>query len=188
MKYPVIIASIILSPLGYANCLGSVDEYVTSTTLVASHTVKTQVTGQLLEREQNIENTVLNTERDVVHVQNQDEACFYDKATQSLVLNYAVDVYTLSDSHKQVLQQYLDMVDANAKIYIEGHADSLGSDSYNKALSARRAKQVTQYLQSDLKQGNRIVEHAYGEKAPICQVAENKATGCNRRVVITVQS
>ncbi|MEZ8100888.1 OmpA family protein [Vibrio bivalvicida] len=188
MKYPVIITSILLSPLGYANCLGSVDEFITSTTLVSSHTVKTQVIGHLTQREEKIENTILGSDRDVVHVEAGDEVCFYDKQTQSLVLNYGVDIYKLSLNHKQVLKQYLGLVSAKAKIYIEGHADSLGSKGYNKALSARRAKQVAKFLQSDLKQGNRVVEHAYGESSPICNLAENTATGCNRRVVITVKS
>ncbi|WP_391090571.1 OmpA family protein [Vibrio sp. NH-UV-68] len=188
MKYPVIITSLLLSPLGYANCLGSVDEFVTSTTLVSSHIVKTQVMGQLTQREEKVENTLLGTERDVVHVQADDEVCIYDKATQSLVLNYGIDRFQLSDNHKQVLEQYLGLVDNKAQIYIEGHADNIGSENYNKALSARRAKKVAEYLKSDLKQGNRIVEHAYGESAPICKVSENKTTGCNRRVVITIQS
>ncbi|AIW16212.1 OmpA family protein [Vibrio tubiashii] len=188
MKYPVIITSILLSPLGYANCLGSVDEFITSTTLVSSHTVKTQVSGHLTQREQMLENTVLNSNRDVVHVEARDELCFYDKETQSLVLNYGIDIYRLSPSHKQVLEKYLGLVSDKAQIYIEGHADSLGGEVYNKALSARRAKQVAKYLKNDLNQGNRIVEHAFGESSPICNLTENSATGCNRRVVITVKS
>ena len=188
MKYPVIITSLLLSPLGYANCLGSVDEYITSTTLVSSHTVKTQVSGHLTQREAKSENTLLNSDRDVVHSEAADDVCFYDKETQSLVLNYGIDIYKLSPNHKQVLEQYLGLVNNTAKIYIEGHADSLGDEGYNKALSARRAKQVAKYLKSDLKQGNRIVEHAYGESSPICNLEQNSATGCNRRVVITIKS
>ncbi|CAH7013613.1 OmpA-like domain-containing protein [Vibrio chagasii] len=188
MRYLVMISMMLLSPMGYANCLGNVDEYITSTTLVSSHVVTTQVTGKLLERDERPQNELLNKESEVVQVAAQDDVCFYDKATQSLVLNYPINVYQLDESHKQVLEQYLSLVGDKSKIFIEGHADSLGSESYNKALSSRRAGQVASYLKEDLRQGTRIVEYAYGESAPICKVADNKATGCNRRVVITVKS
>ncbi|EAQ55319.1 hypothetical protein MED222_07863 [Vibrio sp. MED222] len=181
-------STILLSPLSYANCLGNVGEYVTSKTLVSSHTVTTQVTGKLIKLDEKPQNEVLNRESEVIQIAAQDDVCFYDKATQSLVLNYPTNVYLLDENHKQVLGQYLSLVGDKSKIYIEGHADSLGSKSYNKALSSRRAGQVASYLKKDLHQGNRIVEYAYGESAPICKVTDNKATGCNRRVVITVKS
>ncbi|WP_139686098.1 OmpA family protein [Vibrio tasmaniensis] len=188
MRYLVIMSTILLSPLSYANCLGSVGEYVTSKTLVSSHTVTTQVTGKLIELDEKPQNEVINRESEVIQIAAQDDVCFYDKATQSLVLNYSTNVYLLDENHKQVLGQYLSLVGDKSKIYIEGHADSLGSKAYNKALSSRRAGQVASYLKKDLHQGNRIVEYAYGESAPICKVTDNKATGCNRRVVITVKS
>lgn len=188
MRYLVILSTLLLSPVGYANCLGSVDEYVTSKTLVSSHTVTTQVVGKLIEREEESKNRIINKESEVVQFQTKDDVCFYDKSTQSLVLNYATNIHKLDENHKQVLKQYLSLVSGKSKIYIEGHADSLGSDSYNKELSSRRANKVANYLKKDLKQGNRIVEYAYGESEPICPVADNKETGCNRRVVITVKS
>ena len=188
MRYLVIISMMLLSPVGYANCLGNVDEYITSTTLVSSHIVTTQVTGKLLERDERPQNELLNKESEVIQVAAQDDVCFYDKATQSLVLNYSTNVYQLDEGHKQVLGQYLSLVSDKSKIYIEGHADSVGSKGYNKTLSSRRAGQVASYLKKDLHQGSRIVEYAYGESAPICKLADNKVTGCNRRVVITVKS
>ncbi|GAA5646286.1 MULTISPECIES: OmpA family protein [Vibrio] len=188
MKYPLIITTLLLSPFGYANCLGGVNEYVTSTQLVSSHTLTTQVKGKLVQHDSTRPEQVLNSSSEVVKVARPDEVCFYDQATQSLVLNYAHDKYQLTAAHKNVLEKYLELVNGKAQIFIEGHADSIGPKTYNKALSARRAKQVANYLKHNLKQGNRIVEKAFGESAPICNASENRTTGCNRRVVLTVKS
>ncbi|MGD8110222.1 OmpA family protein [Vibrio sp. TRT 17S01] len=187
MKYPVIITALLISPLGYANCLGGVNEYVTSKQLVSSHKVTTQVSGKLVQLESTNPNTQLNLNSEKIKTTPSDEACFYDQKTKSLVLNYAHDKYQLTTTHKEVLAQYLPLVHDKSQIFIEGHADSTGTKQYNKGLSARRAKEVANYLKHNLKQGNRIVEKAFGESAPICQVEQNLATGCNRRVVLTVK-
>jgi OOP family OmpA-OmpF porin len=67
-----------------------------------------------------------------------------------------------------------------------GHADSVGSDAYNQALSVRRAEAVKAYLTSKGIEGNRVYTEGKGEKQP---VADNKTAGGrakNRRSEIEV--
>src|SRR5688500_2492014 len=55
-----------------------------------------------------------------------------------------------------------------------GHADAVGSDAYNQALSVRRAEAVKAYLTSKGVEGNRVYTEGKGEKQP---VADNKTAG-----------
>ena len=67
-----------------------------------------------------------------------------------------------------------------------GHTDSVGSDSYNQALSVRRSEAVKAYLVSKGIEKNRVYTEGKGEKQP---VADNKTTegrAKNRRVEIEV--
>jgi OOP family OmpA-OmpF porin len=67
-----------------------------------------------------------------------------------------------------------------------GHADAVGSDAYNQALSVRRAEAVKAYLTSKGVEGNRVYTEGKGEKQP---VADNKTAGGrakNRRSEIEV--
>ena len=79
------------------------------------------------------------------------------------------------------------------KVYIVGHADRIGSDAYNDALSMRRAETVRDYLlQNDLLSSESITLEARGEREPVvaCEgIYGPAAVRClapNRRVEITV--
>ncbi len=68
---------------------------------------------------------------------------------------------------------------------IEGHTDSVGSESYNLGLSKRRAESVASYLQAQgVNLRGRFSSEAFGETKPIASndTAEGRAE--NRRVVI----
>jgi outer membrane protein OmpA-like peptidoglycan-associated protein len=69
---------------------------------------------------------------------------------------------------------------------VEGHTDSVGSDSYNQGLSERRAESVRDYL---VRQGiprDTVVAHGFGEANPV--VSNDTASGRqqNRRVEVIV--
>ncbi|TOJ23578.1 hypothetical protein CGI42_28720, partial [Vibrio parahaemolyticus] len=70
------------------------------------------------------------------------------------------------------ISKYLELVNEDKRILVEGHTDDVGSQAYNKSLSLRRASTASKYLKKDLGLGNRIVEKAFGESAPICKVNE----------------
>ncbi len=53
------------------------------------------------------------------------------------------------------------------KVVIEGHADSIGTQAYNQALSHRRAETVTRELIAQGVRRDRLSIEAYGESRPI---------------------
>ena len=79
------------------------------------------------------------------------------------------------------------------KVYIVGHADRIGSDAYNEALSMRRAVVVRDYLLDNaLLPAETITLEARGEREPVeaCEGIHGPAAirclAPNRRVKITV--
>jgi OOP family OmpA-OmpF porin len=69
-------------------------------------------------------------------------------------------------------------------LVIEGHADAIGTVEYNKALSARRANAVRQYLSSKGYDQNLIQVSAMGKKHPWASNADPEGRADNRRVEI----
>jgi OOP family OmpA-OmpF porin len=73
-------------------------------------------------------------------------------------------------------------------IDVTGHADRIGSDSYNQRLSERRASAVREYLVSKGVDGNRLKAFGKGETQPAVQCTEKNRTALitclepNRRV------
>jgi outer membrane protein OmpA-like peptidoglycan-associated protein len=74
-----------------------------------------------------------------------------------------------------------------AKIIIEGHTDSMGSDEYNIDLSTRRAGMVKKYLEAVGKiDGNKLVVEGYGESKPVADNGNYQGRRLNRRVVFRI--
>ncbi|TXK37400.1 OmpA family protein [Pontibacter qinzhouensis] len=91
----------------------------------------------------------------------------------------------LLDSIIVALEKYPDHV-----LLIKGHADHIGSEEYNQALSERRAQAVKDYLVSrGVRNADRLVTRGYGETQPLVKVNTRlskartaKARAQNRRV------
>jgi outer membrane protein OmpA-like peptidoglycan-associated protein len=71
-------------------------------------------------------------------------------------------------------------------VEVAGHTDSTGSDSYNQALSERRASSVSQYLQSQNIASQRLITVGMGESMPVADNTTNTGRQTNRRVEITM--
>jgi len=71
-------------------------------------------------------------------------------------------------------------------IVVAGHTDSTGSNSYNQALSERRAASVADYLRSRGVVDARIETVGFGEDHPIADNATAEGRALNRRVELSL--
>lgn len=72
-------------------------------------------------------------------------------------------------------------------VTVVGHTDSIGAESYNQALSERRARSVVSYLSSHGVDGTRLSAIGQGESQPRATNATEAGRQLNRRVEILVQ-
>jgi outer membrane protein OmpA-like peptidoglycan-associated protein len=79
----------------------------------------------------------------------------------------------------QFLQNHPDI-----KVRIEGHTDSIGSDSYNEALSQRRAQAVASALENRGVPATRLEAVGRGKNAPVAGNDTSAGRQQNRRVEI----
>jgi len=100
------------------------------------------------------------------------------------------DKYQIKEASFEILNRFASQVAklANTNITIEGHTDSLGSDSYNQLLSQRRANSIKAYL---VKQGvaeAMLTAQGFGESKPVADNATEEGRQANRRVVFIIDS
>jgi outer membrane protein OmpA-like peptidoglycan-associated protein len=69
---------------------------------------------------------------------------------------------------------------------IEGHTDSIASDSYNLDLSKRRAESVRKWLGSHGVQAARLTSVGHGESKPVADNSTAAGRQSNRRVEIVI--
>ncbi|MEM9584721.1 MAG: OmpA family protein [Pseudomonadota bacterium] len=94
---------------------------------------------------------------------------------------FATNQHSINAANRARLQQFFQSAGAGGYI-IEGHTDSRASDSYNLALSERRARSVAQVARSV---GARVVGvRGYGERVPKASNRTAAGKAANRRVEI----
>ena len=71
-------------------------------------------------------------------------------------------------------------------VTVYGHADSSGSDSYNQALSERRALSVSNYLAAQGVNAARLRAVGFGETRPIADNGTAQGRALNRRVEVVI--
>lgn len=74
----------------------------------------------------------------------------------------------------------------NTQLLIVGHTDSVGSDSYNQALSARRASSAAIYLASRDVARSRMRESGRGEAEPVASNSTEEGRALNRRIEVAI--
>lgn len=96
----------------------------------------------------------------------------------------------LRSSSKSTIREMAEVFDkyGDTTIQVEGHTDSRGSESYNRALSARRASSVASYLRNLGVDGYRVETEAYGESQPRASNSTASGRQQNRRVEIHVRA
>jgi peptidoglycan-associated lipoprotein len=98
-------------------------------------------------------------------------------------LHFAFDSYDLSYEARDTLQANALWLQSNpqARLEIEGHCDDRGTNEYNLALGARRARAARDYLVTLGISAERLSTISYGEELPLCR---EQTEGCwqqNRR-------
>ena len=73
----------------------------------------------------------------------------------------------------------------NSVVEVEGHADAIGSDQYNQALSEDRAETVMDFMKAHM-YSKQWKMKAYGETKPVASNALDVGREQNRRVVVEV--
>jgi outer membrane protein OmpA-like peptidoglycan-associated protein len=76
---------------------------------------------------------------------------------------------------------------ADKKVELEGHTDSVGTDQYNQSLSEKRAVSVKDYLTKRGVAASRIATKGFGESKPIADNKTAEGRAKNRRVEIKVR-
>ncbi|MDX5420505.1 MAG: OmpA family protein [Hymenobacteraceae bacterium] len=99
-----------------------------------------------------------------------------DERTKNLIkekVRFEFDQARVQDGYRQLLdsivvalEKYPDHV-----LLIKGHADHIGTEEYNQALSEQRAQAVKDYLiERGVQNPDRLVTRGYGETQPLVQV------------------
>ena len=103
-------------------------------------------------------------------------------------VTFATDSSDLSPAFFDVLNSVGMVLDEYDQTVVEvaGHTDSTGTDSYNQALSERRARSVANYLMGQGVMGERLITVGMGERYPVANNGTVDGRQANRRVEITM--
>ena len=109
-------------------------------------------------------------------------------------VNFNFDKATLRPDAVEILNTAVEILKRYPELRVEvaGHTDQCGKDTYNQALSERRAKAVYDYLTSNGIDAGRLAGPVgYGESRPLEDLGQ-KLPGCksdkNRRTELNVQN
>jgi len=95
---------------------------------------------------------------------------------------FAFDESTLSEDAKARLVTYVEAIqDTELDIYVEGHTDWIGGESYNDSLSLRRARAVRDHLVTLGIDAERIQAVGLGESFPLSSNDNAEGRAENRR-------
>ena len=103
-------------------------------------------------------------------------------------VNFEFDEATLTPNAKVILDQVADALLSVSRVDIElrGHTDSQGPQSYNQALSKRRADSVKKYLASRGVAEDSMTTKGFGESKPIATNDTLEGKALNRRVELKI--
>lgn len=93
------------------------------------------------------------------------------------------DEYTLSEPAKKILDEKAAFLRRypKAKVTVEGHCDSRGTNEYNLALGERRANAAMQYLAKSGLNAQNLNLISYGEERPLAGGTDEASYAKNRR-------
>ncbi len=94
----------------------------------------------------------------------------------------------LSEASKQNIRNMAEVLNKypDTNVLIDGYTDNVGSEDYNKKLSERRSKAVSNYLKSINVPSSRLGTRGFGEDQPVATNDTDAGRQQNRRVEIAV--
>ena len=146
--------------------------------------------GQM--QEEDVEEDRLLSERSPkgYGIEGEDNESYYDDSSRSPFkdIYFAFDKYEISEEAAGVLESVADWLHRHndAKILIEGHCDSRGTNEYNLALGERRARAVKDYLIFSGIGKNKMNTLSYGEERQVCSEQDESCYIKNRRAHIVL--
>ncbi|OYD25982.1 OmpA family protein [Oceanimonas baumannii] len=104
---------------------------------------------------------------------------------QDIIVLFAHDKSNIMPKYQgEINQMAAFMTDSpELKLLLEGHASQVGTESYNLALSKRRAETVRRALIQQGVAGERLEIIGYGESKPVLMGDDEQSAAANRRVV-----
>ncbi|HMB63248.1 MAG TPA: OmpA family protein [Eudoraea sp.] len=103
---------------------------------------------------------------------------------------FEFDRYELLEAAKTDIEQIYDYLrkDSSLFIAIDGHTDTIGTEHYNKVLSANRCNSVARYLMQMGLPAERISWHGHGGSKPVADNSTESGRKLNRRVEFIITS
>ncbi len=94
----------------------------------------------------------------------------------------------LNDDNKADLKKFAGTLNEypDTDLYIVGHTDNIGSMKFNKALSLKRSKAVSDYLDAIGVGSGRLMANGFGESQPVVPNSSSYNRSLNRRVEIAI--
>ena len=105
-------------------------------------------------------------------------------------VNFATNSAVLTADAKSILEDAVTLLkstDSVLEVRVEGHTDSRGAESYNQALSQKRAESVVAYLVSRGVSESSLIPVGMGESNPIANNDTKAGRAANRRVDFVVK-
>ena len=114
--------------------------------------------------------------------------CEFKEEIQLRGVTFESNSATLTQSSLGILNDAAATLKRNSDLRVEaqGHTDSQGPDSYNLALSQRRAETVRDYLIREGVSADTLTAKGYGESQPVADNSTAAGRAENRRVVLKV--
>ncbi len=136
---------------------------------------KKDASGKVINKDGTITD---NNKQDGLKQDPQDE-----EIIQLKNIYYDFDKSWLRPESKTELQRLLKFMNNHPKlkIQISSHADSVGTDVYNNALSIRRSKAVVEFLVKNGISSERLTYYGYGKKSPAATNTTEEGRQLNRR-------
>lgn len=114
----------------------------------------------------------------------------YETVLTDEKVKFGFDTSDLSPEAEAALDEFANQLKGdNRNVYVEiqGHTDSVGSETYNEELGLLRAEAVRRYLSQQHKFPlHRINIISYGEGAPVSDNSSRDGRSQNRRVALVV--